>query len=631
AGGCAPSGCGWGPRAWTPRRAARRPAPTTPDPIEIAMQAEADGAAPSGVAARVLEKQERLIGWQIAKERAGFGLRILAGLAGLAAAAALGLMVWNASRADGLVVEAFLVPPDLAAQGITGEVVARAVLDRVAELDRNTNSLFATQVSDAWTRNTKIEVAQTGVSLDEVDRLLRRWLGHETYLSGEVVRTPLPAASRPGAPLASQATPSGGGMGIRIIARSAAGSPAVAEGSADDMPALFATLAEQVYARTRPLSYAEFLVRADRLAEARKVLDAVLESTDDPMQRSLAYDIMGLTLGREGRPREAILFFAATMRSPDPTLASVGACNAANSHRILGHATLERDFLEACGRLARRGRKDRGPQAQARVLMGRYDYLAAERVLRPIAGRRLPGTGSTNSPWAVYAANLANLHQVTAAERLAPGRAPPQLIANDMWREALASSDRAEPRTALQPAPRATRAMALVRVGRLDEAKPIVAALPADCDICFVARGYVAGAAGDAAGANRAFAEARRLAPADAGLRVLIGRDRLLRGDARAAAADFAAAAKLAPRWADPIAYWGETLLAQGDAAGAAAKFAKAEPLAPKWGRLHLKWGEPLAKLGKRDEAQAQFRLAATLDLTADERAELARLSGTAA
>ena len=43
-------------------RPQREPAPTTPDAIEIAMEAEAEGRSPEGVAYRVLEKQERLIG-----------------------------------------------------------------------------------------------------------------------------------------------------------------------------------------------------------------------------------------------------------------------------------------------------------------------------------------------------------------------------------------------------------------------------------------------------------------------------------------------------------------------------------------------------------------------------------------
>jgi hypothetical protein len=58
----------------------------------------------------------------------------------------------------------------------------------------------------------------------------------------------------------------------------------------------------------------------------------------------------------------------------------------------------------------------------------------------------------------------------------------------------------------------------------------------------------------------------------------------------------------------------------------ALAKFAESEKYAPNWGRLHLKWGEALIYAGKRDEAKAHFLRAATLDLTLDEKAELAKV-----
>jgi hypothetical protein len=47
----------------------------------------------------------------------------LAGVAG-AALISLSVMVWNAYRDHGLVIEAFSVPQDFAAQGISGRVVA---------------------------------------------------------------------------------------------------------------------------------------------------------------------------------------------------------------------------------------------------------------------------------------------------------------------------------------------------------------------------------------------------------------------------------------------------------------------------------------------------------------------------
>ena len=59
----------------------------------------------------------------------------------------------------------------------------------------------------------------------------------------------------------------------------------------------------------------------------------------------------------------------------------------------------------------------------------------------------------------------------------------------------------------------------------------------------------------------------------------------------------------------------------------ALAKFAEAEKYAPNWGRLHLKWGEALVYAGKTNEAKTQFARAAQLDLTAADKAELARQS----
>jgi hypothetical protein len=99
--------------------------------VEIAMAAEAGDPAPDSPARTVLLKQSRLMdadlrlrGWQIARERAGLVLQSLTASAGLVLAAAVGRLVWDASRADGLVIEAFSVPPALAADGLTGEVVA---------------------------------------------------------------------------------------------------------------------------------------------------------------------------------------------------------------------------------------------------------------------------------------------------------------------------------------------------------------------------------------------------------------------------------------------------------------------------------------------------------------------------
>src|SRR5438128_630614 len=92
-------------------------APTTPDPIEIAMEAEASGAPATGVAHEVLRRQSQLLAWQVASERAGFALKALTGLAGLVLAGLIGMMVWRAAHDESIVVEAFHTPPAYAQRG----------------------------------------------------------------------------------------------------------------------------------------------------------------------------------------------------------------------------------------------------------------------------------------------------------------------------------------------------------------------------------------------------------------------------------------------------------------------------------------------------------------------------------
>ena len=60
----------------------------------------------------------------MAGARAAFALRLLGVAAALAAAGLVGLMLWRASQARGLVIEAFDVPPALAERGLTGKVLA---------------------------------------------------------------------------------------------------------------------------------------------------------------------------------------------------------------------------------------------------------------------------------------------------------------------------------------------------------------------------------------------------------------------------------------------------------------------------------------------------------------------------
>jgi tetratricopeptide (TPR) repeat protein len=99
----------------------------------------------------------------------------------------------------------------------------------------------------------------------------------------------------------------------------------------------------------------------------------------------------------------------------------------------------------------------------------------------------------------------------------------------------------------------------------------------------------------------------------------------LAKGDLDGAIAKFASAHEKGPHFADPLEMWGEALVAKNRSHLALAKFEEAAKYAPNWGRLHLKWGEALWWSGKRDDARKQFAVAAGLEMTPPEKAELAR------
>jgi predicted Zn-dependent protease len=158
----------------------------------------------------------------------------------------------------------------------------------------------------------------------------------------------------------------------------------------------------------------------------------------------------------------------------------------------------------------------------------------------------------------------------------------------------------------------------------MDEARALIERTPVTCYLCVRMRGAIAAVAGDAASADRWYAEALRQGPSLPFAEAEWAQALLARGDTAGAIAKATAANRKGPHFADPLQVWGEALLKKGDAKGAAAKFAEADKYAPRWGRNHLLWGESLAATGKTAEANVQWRIASGLDLTPDERARLA-------
>ena len=87
---------------------------------------------------------------------------------------AIGAAVWGAHEADGVVIEAFSVPPDLAGKGLSGQVIATRLQDRLAALQAATFSLRApSSYANNWGDDIKVQIPDTGVSIGELNRYRR--------------------------------------------------------------------------------------------------------------------------------------------------------------------------------------------------------------------------------------------------------------------------------------------------------------------------------------------------------------------------------------------------------------------------------------------------------------------------
>jgi tetratricopeptide (TPR) repeat protein len=596
--------------------APERGGPTTPDPIEIAMEAEAHDASPDSPAVRVLLKQERLIGWEIADRRMAVTLKALTGLAGLAAAVVVAVLVWNAAHADNLVIEAFSVPPALAERGITGESLARQLIEDLAKINevgvsQDRQRRFAAD----WGKALALEVPETGVSLTQIDQWLKDKLGHQVHVNVEVV------AQADG--------------GLQLVAHSGAHAIAPALGDENGMPAMIQRVAEGVYAHEQARSYAGYLLNMRRLDEANAWLRPRTR-LPIPRDRARAFNGLGLSAMLVDRTKGGEYFVRAI--NADPTFPYAYA-NLADVENFSGHLERALALYERQGQLIP---NDRQIIAGARIaganyarddttgLLGDFSGQLAAR----LEGRQLPQLGTTHQDLAEprIATTLARLHDLRRAraelgfEEQTPDEARQK--AEAVRAIDISGEDWAGAQTHGADAGLAPSALVLAHLGRNDEARALIGATRLDDVPAVIDRGRIAALTGDAKSADHWFSEAVRMAPSLPMANAFWGRALLDRGDLAAAIARLTAANKQGPRFADPISWWGEALLRQGKAREAIAKFREANAYAPNWGRNHLLWGEALTKLGKTDEARVQWRAAAGMDLTSGERAELARVQG---
>ena len=556
------------------------------------------------------------------KDRVSLALQAMTAVVGLAIAGAVAVMAWQAHEDHGVSIAAFSVPPDLAQRGLTGQVVASQLLDRLSDLQaRTVTGRPASSYANDWGGDIKVEIPETGVSIGELNRYLRQWLGSETRITGEVVRTP---------------------SEIAVTARAGEASGSRFEGSEAEVDKLIAEAAEAVYRQTQPYRYAVYLASNARREEA-SALFASLTRSGAPEDRPWAYAGWASILQAEGRHYDAIRMGEAAIRlNPrlDSPYQTIGVSADAVGRWSVGIDNPGKELaLYQSGRaigFPKDQTGDRIPFLKAVRSFYRGDFLSAAGLLSPMLAFDLEGRQAGYTPRHLGARALAALHETTAAERLVAGPLDTnsyQAIAAEAdtlgdWSEVARRLElgRTDPalagdaqRTIVQP----LLAHAYVHLGRVDEAKGLISSTPLDCYRCLLARGEIADREHDWAAADHWYAEVDRQTPNRPLASAKWISSLIARGDLDGALAKAEAAHVGVPHFADPVELGGEALMARHDYAAAAARFEDADKYAPRWGRNHLMWGEALMLSRRYAQARAQYQAVNGMDLSRPDRAAL--------
>lgn len=571
-------------------------------------------------------------------QRLSIALKMATGAVGIAIIAGIATAMWKASQAEGIVVDGFSVPPQFSQDGISGQVVADDLTNKIAAIRDRGNASSSARSKDVRQNgeDIKIEIPETGISLGQAWRFLQSWLGHERRLSGNIRII-------------------GDGKIVLTVALQGAGATTFS-GASGDLETLEQQAAERIFQLEDPVNYVLYLGSLGRYAESLAAAAPSLQPSSTPAYRADALSLWANRTRSMGDPALAIAR-ARLAVAIDPH-ASAPRREIINSAIMLGH---DEEALREARTLTERhdwfdpvwSDSDGVASVVEQSVINRDELSGdfARAIGDPCKVSRFCETPSQPLERAVYAARMHDIggargmiHDAMvddARETVRIARSYSESLARaryfidaglDDWRHATDDARaiiRAPSAGAPETAPIRIRtqavpllAIALARSGDLAGAEAAIGPTPLDCYECLRARALVAESAKQHEQADSWFSRAIKAAPSIPFAYSEWGQALLMRGKPDEAIAQFTPANQKGPHFADALEGWGEALMAKSQSHLALAKFAAAEKYAPNWGRLHLKWGEALAFAGKKDEAKAQFSRAAQLYLTPSEKTE---------
>jgi tetratricopeptide (TPR) repeat protein len=572
------------------------------DPAAASLAMHAAGADPNlaANAATYFERQARLVAIQTEhlheqrevllsnmklkrlSERLRVAYQLFFAIAGTLAAAYLILMLHDAITSRAVIVEPFDAPPSLAARGLSGRVIAGAILDQLTRLQLAAQSTATKRdLANSWSGDIKVEVPETGLSLGDVDRLLKARLGNDLHIGGDLVQA---------ADGSLELTARGDGVVPKAF-------------SGTDLHKLTAMAGEYIYGQTQPALFAVYLLNAGRNDEAVAFSKkAVL--TASPDQRPYLYNAWAGALSNLGGSIADSLALerAAIALKPDYWTAYA---NATLYARNMG----DEEGAWQLGETMRRAAGGR-PGAASELSYATTDFLVfnllAARAAEIDDEEQHSGIGSAahpNSPWIAWLD--IDLHDTEDLRLRLPtfDMTDPYAAAMAHYVHGKLAGQAGDSAAALREMQAYAAANANPAVSNGETSYHCIVAVAeaeagqpdrADTDLkagghfvdCARFRGDILDRRGDWKAAQQAYADAAAIAPDLPAGYYAWGLALARHNDAAGAIEKFQAAAQRGPHWADPLKAWGDVLASQGKWSMALAKYDEALKYAPAWADL---------------------------------------------
>jgi hypothetical protein len=536
------------------------------------------------------------------RERLKVGLQVFVILVATAIGIGALAMIHSAFNAHGVLIDAFDVPPDLAQRGLTGQVIAKQVLDELTDMGTATSirsARPANSYSSSWGRDLRVEIPEAGVSFGELNRYLRETLGHESHISGEIFETP---------------------TGITVTARAGQDPAKSFDGRAEELGQLVRKAAEAIYQQTQPFRYSNYLFFHSRADEGLLILKRLM-SGPDPVDRAWAHmNMCGYVLRSDNNLEQCAIEERAALAALPEFWRPMRDLAGVEAH--LGHDAAAVVMADKC--------LSAGPESRATVAPAWHSYFSAGCFViksvevgdYPEAVRVAAGVSEQDRariytlPDALVGAPLwvHDLDAIVNDDWYSPleaftddSRTKADFVnarAFDLARVAL---ERGDPEAVKLLSKVATYddslgkkdghdymlrihgwwlALAKAQFGDLPGGQTLIKETPKDCRMCVDFRGRIAALAGNTADSEEWFAQAIEMASKLPQVYTDRGQARLDRGELAGALADATQAATLSPHDGDAWKLWGDVLAKQGKTKEALAKYDEALKYAPHWKQL---------------------------------------------